>query len=119
MLPSVPFASLIFFCDSHEDVTDYNDFLEDDSFTQASGSLQGKNVRRRSSKGGSPQPPYCHGTPSDTHFRLACDQCRKSKCKCERSLTDERCKNCKILGTRKGALSSLWWKKYLHLFHAR
>lgn len=39
-----------------------------------------KQVRRRSSK--------------------ACDQCRKSKCKCERSNPSEPCKNCVLLGTR-------------------
>lgn len=39
-----------------------------------------KQVRRRSSK--------------------ACDQCRKSKCKCERSNPQEPCKNCVLLGTR-------------------
>lgn len=38
-----------------------------------------KQVRRRSSK--------------------ACDQCRKSKCKCERSNLQQSCKNCTLLGT--------------------
>jgi hypothetical protein len=28
---------------------------------------------------------------------VACDQCRKSKCKCERSSTSEACKNCVLL----------------------
>ncbi|EKM56762.1 uncharacterized protein PHACADRAFT_254069 [Phanerochaete carnosa HHB-10118-sp] len=50
-----------------------------------SGGMQGmskagdKQVRRRSSK--------------------ACDQCRKSKCKCERTSMQEPCKNCVLLGT--------------------
>ena len=39
-----------------------------------------KQIRRRSSK--------------------ACDQCRKSKCKCERSSPQEPCRNCVMLGTR-------------------
>ncbi|KLO15521.1 hypothetical protein SCHPADRAFT_259949 [Schizopora paradoxa] len=39
-----------------------------------------KQVRRRSSK--------------------ACDQCRKSKCKCERSADSELCKSCVMLGTQ-------------------
>ncbi|KAI0267274.1 fungal-specific transcription factor domain-containing protein [Gloeopeniophorella convolvens] len=39
-----------------------------------------KIVRRRSSK--------------------ACDQCRKSKCKCERSTEDEPCKSCIMVGTQ-------------------
>ncbi|KIK52123.1 hypothetical protein GYMLUDRAFT_50070 [Collybiopsis luxurians FD-317 M1] len=38
-----------------------------------------RTVRRRSSK--------------------ACDQCRKSKCKCERSSPNEPCRNCVMLGT--------------------
>ncbi|KAI8972440.1 fungal-specific transcription factor domain-containing protein [Trametes punicea] len=38
-----------------------------------------KQIRRRSSK--------------------ACDQCRKSKCKCERSSPQEPCRNCVMLGT--------------------
>ncbi|KAI0340338.1 hypothetical protein BDW22DRAFT_1430945 [Trametopsis cervina] len=38
-----------------------------------------KQIRRRSSK--------------------ACDQCRKSKCKCERSSQQDSCKNCVLLGT--------------------
>ncbi|KAF7762266.1 transcriptional regulator family: Fungal Specific TF [Agaricus bisporus var. burnettii] len=29
----------------------------------------------------------------------ACDQCRKSKCKCERSTSNEPCKSCILLGT--------------------
>ena len=47
-----------------------------------SGSMKAgeKQIRRRSSK--------------------ACDQCRKSKCKCERSAPSEPCKNCVLLGTR-------------------
>lgn len=32
---------------------------------------------------------------------IACDQCRKSKCKCERSSANEPCKACIMLGTRK------------------
>ncbi|KAI0088316.1 fungal-specific transcription factor domain-containing protein [Irpex rosettiformis] len=50
------------------------------SGVEASGNKAGdKQVRRRSSK--------------------ACDQCRKSKCKCERSSPAEPCKNCILLGT--------------------
>ena len=46
-----------------------------------------KTVRRRSSK--------------------ACDQCRKSKCKCERSAASEPCKNCVLLGTRASPFSAV------------
>ena len=45
-----------------------------------------KQVRRRSSK--------------------ACDQCRKSKCKCERTNPQDPCRNCIMLGTRKCTLAS-------------
>ena len=45
-----------------------------------------KQIRRRSSK--------------------ACDQCRKSKCKCERSSQNEQCKNCVLLGTRASSVVS-------------
>lgn len=41
---------------------------------------QERTIRRRSSK--------------------ACDQCRKYKCKCERSNPNEPCKNCVMLGTQ-------------------
>ncbi|TBU22427.1 fungal-specific transcription factor domain-containing protein [Dichomitus squalens] len=44
------------------------------------GKAGDKQVRRRSSK--------------------ACDQCRKSKCKCERSSPQEPCRNCVMLGTQ-------------------
>jgi hypothetical protein len=35
---------------------------------------------------------------------VACDQCRKSKCKCERSSENEPCKACIMLGTRESTL---------------
>lgn len=46
---------------------------------QGSSKAGEKAIRRRSSK--------------------ACDQCRKSKCKCERSSPQEPCRNCVMLGT--------------------
>ncbi|KAF9463229.1 fungal-specific transcription factor domain-containing protein [Collybia nuda] len=45
----------------------------------STGGSSAKNIRRRSSK--------------------ACDQCRKSKCKCERPSPGEPCKSCIMLGT--------------------
>ncbi|KAH9992334.1 fungal-specific transcription factor domain-containing protein [Russula vinacea] len=62
-------------------VTDeYDDGDETGDFPSASSSkILDKAVRRRSSK--------------------ACDQCRKSKCKCERSSANEPCKACILLGT--------------------
>lgn len=44
---------------------------------------------------------------TDTLFALACDQCRKSKCKCERSSPNEPCKSCIMLGTRKSLSLSI------------
>ncbi|KAH0581073.1 hypothetical protein H2248_012207 [Termitomyces sp. 'cryptogamus'] len=52
--------------------------LEGDFASSSTSNLQ-KQVRRRSSK--------------------ACDQCRKSKCKCERPSPSEPCKSCVMLGT--------------------
>lgn len=48
-----------------------------------------KQVRRRSSK--------------------ACDQCRKSKCKCERSSPQDPCRNCVMLGTRTSFHASFFY----------
>lgn len=61
--------------------TDEYDDDEAGDFPSASGSSSkmDKSVRRRSSK--------------------ACDQCRKSKCKCERTSPNEPCKACIMLGT--------------------
>lgn len=60
------------YSDDYDDVVPY-------SSGQLSASAAERTVRRRSSK--------------------ACDQCRKSKCKCERSGLNEPCKSCIILGT--------------------
>ena len=46
--------------------------------------------------------PPVHYTSSDIP-RTACDQCRKSKCKCERSAQGDDCKNCVMLGVREWA----------------
>ncbi|KAF9242277.1 fungal-specific transcription factor domain-containing protein [Melanogaster broomeanus] len=48
-------------------------------------------IRRRSSKGRLQHSPG----PLST----ACDQCRKSKCKCERPIDGDACKSCTMLGT--------------------
>ena len=37
----------------------------------------------------------------------ACDQCRKSKCKCERAVDGDACKSCIMLGTREFILSPI------------
>lgn len=63
--------------------------------------------------GGLALPPYSAGGGSVAGMGLksektirrrsskACDQCRKSKCKCERSSPQDPCRNCVMLGTRK------------------
>ncbi|TRM66968.1 fungal-specific transcription factor domain-containing protein [Schizophyllum amplum] len=70
---------------SHSPGEEYDDAmplvtLRPDSALEASGASGSneKMVRRRSSK--------------------ACDQCRKSKCKCERGAQGDDCKNCLMLG---------------------
>jgi hypothetical protein len=59
-----------------------------------------KTIRRRSSKGMSLKQPLS----GDTLISVACDQCRKSKCKCERSADGESCKNCVMMNTRSSPL---------------
>jgi hypothetical protein len=67
---------------------EYDDGDEGGDFPSASGSSsKDKGVRRRSSK--------------------ACDQCRKSKCKCERTSLNEPCKACIMLGTRESFIVRL------------
>lgn len=57
-----------------------------------------RHIRRRSSKGRSQlnSPPLCHQFID--HFPYAaCDQCRKLKCKCERTGPNIPCRNCVTL----------------------
>ncbi|EAU83952.2 hypothetical protein CC1G_09834 [Coprinopsis cinerea okayama7 len=74
------------YSDEYDNASDLAEIVGDPghgvNFGDGAGSGQGndKTVRRRSSK--------------------ACDQCRKSKCKCERSGPNEPCKSCILLGTR-------------------
>ncbi|TFK29468.1 hypothetical protein FA15DRAFT_752599 [Coprinopsis marcescibilis] len=66
--------------DNASDIADLaGDGLHPSAFGGSGGHSNDKAVRRRSSK--------------------ACDQCRKSKCKCERSSSNEPCKSCIMLGT--------------------
>ncbi|KAF9078330.1 fungal-specific transcription factor domain-containing protein [Rhodocollybia butyracea] len=68
------------FSDDYDDISEVTDGLTGLGRTNESGSSAGdKAVKRRSSK--------------------ACDQCRKSKCRCERSSPNEPCRNCVMLGT--------------------
>ncbi|KDR77152.1 hypothetical protein GALMADRAFT_246384 [Galerina marginata CBS 339.88] len=63
-----------------DDYDDLADLPADQQGPASSNSAANdRTVRRRSSK--------------------ACDQCRKSKCKCERTTPSEPCKNCVMLGT--------------------
>ncbi|KAJ7920675.1 fungal-specific transcription factor domain-containing protein [Mycena leptocephala] len=59
--------------------TEYDDDDDHEPDTPGGGGAKEKAVRRRSSK--------------------ACDQCRKSKCKCERPGPGEPCRSCVVLGT--------------------
>lgn len=89
---------------------EYDDGDEAGDFPSASGSSSkmDKAVRRRSSKGAS---RFSVSLPFDcTHHgpqNVACDQCRKSKCKCERTSLNEPCKACIMLGTRESFIHAL------------
>ena len=70
-----------------------------------------RTVRKRSSKGELSYSWFL--LTSNFLIVLACDQCRKSKCKCERSGPNELCKSCAMLGTRESnillrCLSIIW-----------
>ncbi|KAJ7443937.1 hypothetical protein B0H11DRAFT_2203855, partial [Mycena galericulata] len=74
--------------EQEQDEEEHEDELDDPGPAAASGSRakererekeKERMIRRRSSK--------------------ACDQCRKSKCKCERSAAGVRCRACEVLGT--------------------
>ncbi|KAH9474654.1 Nitrogen assimilation transcription factor nit-4 [Psilocybe cubensis] len=68
------------YSDDYDDITELPADHHGLSYVGSSPSgANDRTVRRRSSK--------------------ACDQCRKSKCKCERSGPSEPCKNCIMLGT--------------------
>ena len=58
-----------------------------------------RTVRRRSSKGLLWLCSLLFCSRDSSFFLTACDQCRKSKCKCERSAASDRCKNCAMLNT--------------------
>ncbi|KAF8062419.1 fungal-specific transcription factor domain-containing protein [Lyophyllum atratum] len=79
-----PSQHSISYADDYDEVSELVE-LPEDSHSNLGGDAAGassgggKNVRRRSSK--------------------ACDQCRKSKCKCERPAPGEPCKSCVMLGT--------------------
>ena len=75
--------------------------VDDDEDMAESGlnpSNGGKHVRRRSSKGVHSQFILLNHLTKKRSS--ACDQCRKSKCKCERSALGDPCKSCVMLGTR-------------------
>ncbi|KDQ32691.1 hypothetical protein PLEOSDRAFT_1073145 [Pleurotus ostreatus PC15] len=69
--------STVAFDEYDDDVSELVDMAG--ASTSHGGSAHDKSVRRRSSK--------------------ACDQCRKSKCKCERTSPNEPCRSCVTLGT--------------------
>ncbi|KAG9313734.1 hypothetical protein JVU11DRAFT_6088 [Chiua virens] len=82
------------FPDDYEDADELAD-LPPSSGTSSHATLSERIIRRRSSKGKLLLSPF-HPLP---HLLPACDQCRKSKCKCERTVDGDACKNCIMLGT--------------------
>ncbi|KDQ54162.1 hypothetical protein JAAARDRAFT_38766 [Jaapia argillacea MUCL 33604] len=81
-LPALQDTRTMSFQDDYEDGDELSELPDSAVSAGPSGSgtrKDEKQVRRRSSK--------------------ACDQCRKSKCKCERTASNEPCKNCVLLGT--------------------
>jgi hypothetical protein len=80
------------------DVSDLADGGGDQSHGAFGGSAHEKIVRRRSSKGKKFSVRY--RWVLTVYDSSACDQCRKSKCKCERTSPNEPCKSCIMLGTR-------------------
>ena len=60
---------------------------------------QGRTTSRFAAEAPKVSAPYSY-PPCPADLPTACDQCRKSKCKCERAgARDEPCKNCVLLGT--------------------
>lgn len=58
-----------------------------------------ESTRKRSSRGVKCRPVEIVVRVNFDDFLLACDQCRKTKSKCERSTPDaERCKSCEANG---------------------
>ncbi|KAG6380094.1 hypothetical protein JVT61DRAFT_8179 [Boletus reticuloceps] len=95
---SVPLdLNTLAFPDDYEDADELSDLPGSGiSGSAAGGTLSERIIRRRSSKGTSHLFLSVH---SRSNFVLACDQCRKSKCKCERALDGGPCKSCIMLGT--------------------
>ena len=95
------------FLDDYEDADDLSDLPGSAMSGSAAHATQSERIiRRRSSKG------RCHPFLSvDFHsdlsplYQPACDQCRKSKCKCERVPDGGPCKSCIMLGTRESIIS--------------
>lgn len=67
------------YTDEYDDGDDIGELPVPSNSGSSHGGQADKVIRRRSSK--------------------ACDQCRKSKCKCERTTDGAACKNCTMLGT--------------------
>lgn len=81
------------YTDEYDDADDIGE-LPSNSGSSHAGHTE-KVVRRRSSKG----VFLATLLRLPDHLRAACDQCRKSKCKCERAGDGSACKNCMMLGT--------------------
>jgi hypothetical protein len=78
--------------DSDDQLTD----LDDLQASQDPAAIQERIVRRRSSKG---PLRFCLTNILADLLAIACDQCRKAKCKCERGEgPNDPCKTCMQLG---------------------
>jgi len=78
--------------DSDDQLTD----LDDLQGSQDPAAMQERIIRRRSSKGTS---ALCAINRLADLLAIACDQCRKAKCKCERGDgPNDPCKTCVQLG---------------------
>jgi hypothetical protein len=87
------------FADDYEDADELSDLPGSATSGPAAHATQSERIiRRRSSKGRS-HFVVSVDFPSD-FLVAACDQCRKSKCKCERAADGGACKSCIMLGTR-------------------
>ncbi len=76
------------------------DWRDSDASEDENGQDQQANSRKRSSRGSYPEliPVF---PASNTSIQPACDQCRKTKSKCERpSGGATQCKSCALAGTR-------------------
>lgn len=90
---------------------DYDDPDGDELADLPSATLGGLSLPAYGSQAGTSLHGDGAGTKGEKQIRRrsskACDQCRKSKCKCERGSPQDPCRNCVMLGTRESPLGSM------------